>query len=83
MFKIENLKFHCYNNGATEFYSATLRDNDISKDVRLLQNGNVYSAYEPSTDIIYHITLNNPNVHSLEELRDGDEVEILTAIKKS
>ena len=51
MFKIENLMFHCYNNGVTESYSAKLQDNN--------ESGSVLSAYNPSMDLIYHLTVNS------------------------
>ena len=80
MFKIENLMFHCYNNGATEFYSAILRDNNNeSKDVRLYHNGNIFYAHEPSTDLIYHVDFNS-NIQSLKDLKDGDDVQIIMTI---
>jgi hypothetical protein len=79
MFKVENLKFHRYDNGTTEFYTATLRDEDESKEIRLLHNGSVFCAYETSTNLIYHLIL-DPTIHSLKELRDGDEVDILMVV---
>ena len=79
MFKIENLKFHCYDNGATEFYSAILQNDKESKTVNLYHSGTVFSAHEPSTDLIYHLTL-DPKIQSLKDLRDGDEVEIFMTI---
>ena len=79
MYKIENLKFHCYDNGATEFYSATLRNNNESKDVRLYHSGSVFSAHEPSTNLIYHLIL-DPTIQSLEDLRDGDKVDVFVVI---
>ena len=82
MFKIENLKFHCYDNGETEFYSATLRDNNESKEVRLYHSGSIFSAHESSTNLIYHLTL-DPDIPSLKDLRDGDEVDIFMTIPVS
>lgn len=79
MFKIEDLMLHSYNNGATEFYSATLRNDNESKKVNLYHSGTVFSAHEPSTDLIYHLTL-DPKIQSLKDLRDGDEVEIFMTI---
>ena len=79
MFKLEDLSFHCYDNGATEFYSATLRNGDECKKVKLYHSGSVFSAHEPSTDLIYHLTL-DPKIQSLKDLRDGDEVEIFMTI---
>lgn len=79
MFKIENLMLHCYNNGETEFYSATLRNNNESKNVRLYHNGTIFYAHEQSTDLIYHLTLDS-KIQSLKDLRDGDEVEIFMTI---
>ena len=82
MFKIEGLMLHCYNNGATEFYSATLRNDKESKKVKLYHSGTVFSAHEQSTDLIYHLTL-EPKIQSLQDLRDGDEVEIVMTIPPS
>ena len=70
---------HCYNNGATEFYSATLRNDNECKKVKLYHSGSVFSAHEQSTNLIYHLTL-GPKIQSLKDLRDGDEVEIFMPI---
>ena len=70
---------HCCNNGETEFYSATLRNDNECKQVKLYHSGSVFSAHEQSTDLIFHLNL-DPKIQSLKELRDGDDVEIFMTI---
>ncbi len=79
MYTIENLTLHSNNNGKIEFYSATLCGNDDAKEVTLSHSGMIFSAYESKTGVIYDLSL-APNIHSLQELKNGDNVEIFVTI---
>lgn len=81
MLVIENLKLHYYNNGKVSRYSATLRDENNNSIMHVILNlsGEVFSAYEPETDFVYHLSF-NPNIHSIDDLRDGERCELIATI---
>ena len=82
MFEIQNMMYHCYDNGTREFYSATLKSDDVSLDVTFSQSGNIIIAYSQKTNIIYH--LNIPEcVKDIKDLHDGIRVDIISCIGDS
>lgn len=82
MYYIKNLIHHYYNNGDAESYSATIYNDKESLDVIFSQGGNNFVAYEPKTNLIYHLSVAD-NISTLADFKDGDELDIITAIKES
>lgn len=76
------MKYHCYNNGRIEFYSATIYNDNETLGVIFSQSGNNLVAFEPKTNLLYHLSPVD-NIKTIADFRDGDELDIITAIKES